>query len=144
MKELNTIFIAHPKLSDREIGRKTKLSPVTIGKYRKEFWEVMNREFADKSIKMSIFEMRRSVEHWKSLIEQHYEELKNNKKHLSAIVTENGKKKFVGTTVELSPDEKINLRKRIEDLEAKIQEYGNDPEINEILKAMQDGKIQED
>ncbi|GAF89297.1 unnamed protein product, partial [marine sediment metagenome] len=36
-KDLNDYFTTHPKLSDREIGKKLKLSHVTIGKYRKEF-----------------------------------------------------------------------------------------------------------
>lgn len=141
-KELNDIFTKSPKLTDREIGRKTKLSPVTIGKHRKEFWTLLDREFIDHGIKKSIFEMRRSVEHWKLLIDANYKILETNSKKLTAVVMEDGKKKIIGADVELSPDEKRNLLHEIAELEVKIQEFGNDPEINQLLTIMHDDKFQ--
>lgn len=141
-KLLNEIFIKNPKLSDREIAKQTKISHPTISKYRKEFWSVIDKEFVDSSIKQCIHEMRRSVEHWKLLIQKNYEMLENNKKQITAIVMEDGKKTIKGTTVELSPDDKSRILHEIAELEVKIQEYGNDREISEILKLMVNGQIQ--
>ena len=136
LKKLNDIFVTSPHLSDREIARKTKLTHGTIGKYRKQFWELIDKEFIAHSVKKSIHEMRRSVEQWHKLKEQAQKILDDNKKTVTVVVMENKKKKIIGTTVELSPDEKRGLIHEISDLEAKIQEYGNDPEASQILKIM--------
>jgi len=143
LKKLNQIFVESPHLSDREIGRKTKLDNKTVAKYRKEFWSVIDKEFVAHSVKKGIHEMRRAVQQFQLLKEKCQEILDKNEKTITVVVMEDKKKKIIGTTVELTPDEKRSLIHEISDLEAKIQEWGNDPEINEILKFMQNG-IQED
>lgn len=46
------------------------------------------------------------------------------------------------TKVPLEPMERIRIIHEISDLEVKIQEWGNDPEIAQILKAMDSGQVQ--
>jgi len=138
-KELEEYFVTHSRESDREIGRKFKLSHTTVSKIRKEFYSVIKSEFIQTSVKQSIFEIRRSVDHWKLLIEKLYAELEKNEKEI--VIMNNGKK--IKTVISLEPLERIRIIHEIADLEVKIQEWGNDPEISQMLKVMSSGKVQQ-
>lgn len=131
-KDLNNYFITHPRDSDREIGKRFKLTHNTIGKYRKEFWEVMDKEFMDRTIKSCIFEMRRSEEHWKLQIQRHQETLEKNKK----TVVMNSDGRTMKTEVELEPMERLRIEHEISDLERLIQEWSNNPQIIQLMKQM--------
>jgi len=52
----------------------------------------------------------------------------------------NGKK--TKTVIPLEPLERVKIINSIADLEVKIQEWGNDLEITQILKVVMDGKVQ--
>jgi len=137
-KGLEEYFVTHSRESDREIGRKFKLSHTTVSKIRKEFYSVIKSEFIQTSVKQSIFEIRRSVDHWKLLIEKLYAELEKNEKEV--VIMDNGKK--IKTVISLEPMERVKIINSIADLEVKIQEWGNDLEITQILKVVMDGKVQ--
>ena len=137
-KELEEYFITHSQESNRVIAKKFNLTHPTVKKYRDEFYSVIKSEFIQESVKQSIFEIRRSVIHWKDLINKLYEELNTNQKTI--VMIDNGKK--VQSVIPLEPMERVKIIHEISDLEVKIQEWGNDPEIAQILKAMDTGKIQ--
>ena len=137
-KELEEYFITHSQESNRVIAKKFNLTHPTVKKFRDEFYSVIKSEFIQESVKQSIFEIRRSVIHWKDLINKLYEELNTNEKTIVMIA--DGKK--VASVVPLEPMERVKIIHEISDLEVKIQEWGNDPEIAQILKAMDTGKIQ--
>jgi hypothetical protein len=137
-KELEEYFITHSQESNRVIAKKFNLTHPTVKKYRDEFYSVIKSEFIQESVKQSIFEIRRSVIHWKDLINKLYEELNTNQKTIVMIA--DGKK--VQSVIPLEPMERVKIIHEISDLEVKIQEWGNDPEIAQILKAMDTGKIQ--
>ncbi len=137
-KELEEYFITHSQESNRQIAKKFGLTHPTISKIRTEFYSVIKSEFIKESIKQSIFEIRRSVTHWKLLIDKLYSELDTNEKII--VMISDGQK--MQTKVPLEPMERIKIIHEISDLEVKIQEWGNDPEIAQILKAMDSGQVQ--
>jgi len=100
---------------------------------------VIKSEFIQTSVKQSIFKIRRSVDHWKLLIEKLYVVLEKNEKEI--VVMEQGKK--IKTVISLEPLEMIKIIHEIADLEVKIQEWGNDSEILQILKVMKSCKVQQ-
>ena len=137
-KELEEYFVTHSQESNRTIAKKFGLTHPTISKIREEFYAIVKSEFVQSSIKHSIFEIRRSVEHWKLLIEKLYKELETNEKEV--ILNSGGKQSKV--TIALEPMERMRIINSISDLEVKIQEWGNDPEISQILKVMDSGQVQ--
>lgn len=138
-KDLEEYFVTHSHESNREIAKKFGFSHPTIKKVRDEFYAILKSEFVKESIKRSIVEIRRSVTHWKLLIQKMYDELETNEKII--VVINDGAK--MQTKVPLEPMERIAILKAISDLEVKIQEWGNDPEISQILTAMENGQVQE-
>lgn len=137
-KELEEYFVLHSKESSRTIAKKFGLTHPTVQKIRDEFYSVIKEEFVQESIKMSIFEIRRSVIHWKKLIDDLYKMIEKNEKTIVMVMDGNK----MQTKVPLEPMEILAIRKEIAALEVKIQEWGNDPEISQILKAMDSGQIQ--
>ena len=137
-KEIEEYFITHSQESSRTIAKKFGLSHPTIQKIRDEFYSIIKQEFVQESIKQSIFEIRRSVTHWKLLIDKLYTELNTNEKTIVMIIDGNK----MQTKVPLEPMERLKIMHEISDMEVKIQEWGNDPEISQILKAMDNGQIQ--
>lgn len=131
-KKLYEFFTTHPNMSDRKIAEQFNLTNKTVGKYRKDFWSLIDKEFIDHSVKKGIHEMRRSVDHWKLLIDKLYAELETNQK--AVIVVENGEKQQ--SFMPLEPLERLKILQMIGDLEVKIQEWGNNPEVIQIMKLM--------
>lgn len=137
-KEIEEYFITHSQESSRTIAKKFKLSHPTIQKIRDEFYAVIKEEFVQESVKQSIIEIRRSVIHWKKLINNLYELLESNEKTIVMVIDGNK----MQTKVPLEPMEILKINHEIADLEVKIQEWGNDPEISQILKVMENGQVQ--